>query len=682
MKPILSLMLLACFPLFLISQQNDPKNENEKSFPPQYDLRSLGYVSSVKDQGSCGCCWAFATMAAVESNWLKNGYGSFDLSEDNLINCQRYDYGQCDGGNFYMSSSMFGRHAGPVLESLDPYGDTTGAKFCPGGMFGPLRPTAYIPDVRFLPGDINTIKQALQDHGAVAATMYWNNASYNAMNFTYLYNGVAGAPHCVTVVGWDDNMITASANPGAWIIKDSYGTGWANQGYFYISYDDPALFTEAAIFPTRYPITTDTATYVYYYDEFGWINNTGFSSTTGYGLTHHVIGGMQGNFTPQQIKYIGTYAVEENTNLEVEIYENFDGTNLSGLRYQTSMFCDFAGFYTIPVSMETDTAPTDVYVKVKYETSSGIMPIPVEEYEAGYTTNNLYLETGVNWISPDGNNWTTVGFNTPDTFDLCIKMYTERAPLASFTMQDTAMIGEPVMLTSTSIPVDRIDSLRWLLEGAIIGTEPSFIYSFFDPGDNLVKLVAYIAANSDTAEKCIYIKDPQLLSIIPDHAMQGDMVMATITGSETDWLAFPPAVNLINSSDPGEQIPGLNVTVIDKTTLTTDFDIPPDASTGQWDVHVDDLVLDAAFEVEIYVGLTEHQFSSLNIYPNPSDGKLFIDIGEQANISLWNLNGKHLGSEQLQQGTNTLTLDHLPNGIYILKVFKESKISWYKVLFR
>ncbi len=54
-------------------------------FDPVYDLRSEGYITFVKNQGSCGSCWSFATMGSLESRWLKLGFGTYDLSENNLI---------------------------------------------------------------------------------------------------------------------------------------------------------------------------------------------------------------------------------------------------------------------------------------------------------------------------------------------------------------------------------------------------------------------------------------------------------------------------------------------------------------------------------------------------------------------------------------------------------------------
>ena len=134
------------------------------SLPAAYDLRTLGKLTAIRNQGGCGSCWAFAAYGSLESNLMPGELRNF--SENNLKNLAGFDIPCCDGGNHYMTSAYLGRWNGPVDETDDPY--NAGSCTSPPG----LEPEKHIQNVDFIPDrtgptDNDLIKQAVMTYGAV-----------------------------------------------------------------------------------------------------------------------------------------------------------------------------------------------------------------------------------------------------------------------------------------------------------------------------------------------------------------------------------------------------------------------------------------------------------------------------------------------------------------------------------
>ena len=117
--------------------------------PATFDLREEGKVTSVKDQGNTGSCWAFSSLASLESYILGTEGENRDFSENNMKNLvtkyysDGFDLTVDDGGNAFMSMAYLARWSGPVNESEDPFNETSDllsdrtfrAKTCPGSAY-------------------------------------------------------------------------------------------------------------------------------------------------------------------------------------------------------------------------------------------------------------------------------------------------------------------------------------------------------------------------------------------------------------------------------------------------------------------------------------------------------------------------------------------------------------------
>ncbi len=635
-------------------------------FDASYDLRTYSLVTPVKDQGlTCGSCWAFASCAAIESSWLKQSLGTFDLSEDNLLDCHNFDPNPCDWGNFYMTNAILSSHKGIYTEAQDPY--TTTLQDCPGNLTFPPEPIAYIEEIKFIPGTLNDIKQALLDYGAVASSMFFNGipANYDAANYKY-YDAVIGSEdepyaHCVTIVGWDDNLIFSGApGNGGWIIKDSYGTSWANSGYFYCSYYDDGILSSNVVFPTKVDIPTATNTsHTYYHDEFGWVNNHGFSNEIGYGLVKYTLFPEGGNMSPQQIKRIGTYAVTENTTIDIEIYRTKTGNILTGLISTTSITCPEIGFYTAPISLRTDTLGSDIYIKVKYTCEAGTtLPIPTEENEA-FSSSAFVASANSCWVSSDANIWTLVGQGTADNFDLCIKMYTEDAPYAEMSdlLESACEMDDLILNSETAMP---FDFLKWYANDMFIAEGPSVMWMCDQTGTVELKLVVISGANSDSITESILINEmpeqptitlsaPELIS---SSAISYQWLFEDMNEipEENQQTYLPPAVNTTYFVRTGNEYSCFNIS-------------EPYAYVGE------SITLNEKFYAELF--------------PSPAFNIISINISDEnysdnTIITIYNSLGELISKTKTKNQSNKIEIHNLKSGVYYVQITNSDNESIFK----
>ena len=401
------------------------------TLPNRYDLRDEGLLTPIKDQNPYGTCWAFATYGSLESDLLKLSQPAYDFSENNLVNKHGFDPGFNDGGNISMSSAYLARGDGPVLESCDLYPNPGGSPNCPR--------VKYIEDIIWLPGRANTndnqyLKQAVYYHGAVYTSMYWDGDFYNRSTYTYYYNGTENANHAVVIVGWDDNKETQASNPGAWIVRNSWGKGFGENGYFYVSYYDTAFaFDTNAYFIDRPDLNNGNFT-IHQYDELGLENALGCGNTI-YGANVFRANKFQ------KIEAVSFFAYEP-ADYEIRVYKNCNNpNNISGSPAitQTGSISE-PGYYTIdlntPVYVEKDSY---FLVIVKFTTtSSDAYPLGIEEkinnYSSGATCNS-----GESFVSCDGVTWDDIcGYY--DLTNVCIKA------LATSTFTPTTDITPIIML--------------------------------------------------------------------------------------------------------------------------------------------------------------------------------------------------------------------------------------------
>ncbi len=239
-----------------------PKPEDlGRRYPTQWDWRTMGGTTSVKNQGACGSCWAFSAVGATEANLRINEGVVYDLSEQQGLDCNTYG-STCDGGWPGAVFAVFD-DPGAVLESCIPYvADETGCRQ------DQCEKVVIIDGYQTIAGNVDSYKAAIME-GPISTcyTVYEDFDEYDGGCYTHTWGAVV-AGHCVTIVGWDDTMCGGS---GAWICKNSWGGSWGIAGYFYIRYNEVGInsgghrplnphLRRSRLVPTEYATIQDAIT--------------------------------------------------------------------------------------------------------------------------------------------------------------------------------------------------------------------------------------------------------------------------------------------------------------------------------------------------------------------------------------------------------------------------------------
>ncbi|MDR1891530.1 MAG: lectin like domain-containing protein [Oscillospiraceae bacterium] len=420
-------------------------------FPVSYDPRpgkanaATSAVTSVKNQGSAGACWAFAASAIVESYAKKNDMGELDLSEQHMryalstdggnpYGFNRANYG---GGNVNYAGAYFIRDkiSGTIYEDDMPYVGGTGydtiiplANFQDKTRRGLVRGLVNIPDINQAYGGGNTpgntpayknkIKQAISDYGAVAISYESDQTTSGSQGSLYhdidgtttFYKQNGSTPnHAVTVVGWDDafpvsDFSDTPAGNGAWLIKNSWDTSWGDGGYFWMSYYNEIC---DVWFVSDYDENFNDNIYTY--------SPHGITGTFSYGFkTAYYANIFDSIQAATALKSVNFYNYNYNASYNIYVAvgntaDTMDSTLLNNAGNSTPIACGFfenPGYYTVDLTEAIGLgAGKSFAIVVEVSVPSGYAYIPFEYPEPPAAPAPVFSK-GQSFVSYNGINWT------------------------------------------------------------------------------------------------------------------------------------------------------------------------------------------------------------------------------------------------------------------------------------
>ena len=376
---------------------------NVTTLPSRYDSRDWGWVSSVKAQGWMGSCWTFGMTGALESALLKATGLKIDLSENNMQDTMiKYSiYGETEmveGAINTLAASYLLSWFGAFTEDLDSYDEM--------GKISPVittTPNIHVQGVIFIANDEvpngTKLKEAIMKYGSINVN-YYGQSQYDEVSLYYnteTYAQYVDVPtpqnHAVTVVGWDDNFpkekfLSTPPGDGAWIVKNSWGPAWGENGYLYVSYYDQS-FVQCGPGELN-----------------GHATAVILENTVPYNKNYQYVVAWDGSFLPgaETVSYmnvfealdddliaaVGTFFQEGGDNYTVEIYVNDE------LKLTQNGVTPYIGYHTIKLNEYIPVKEGDVFKAVI--TTKNIPFMKLENMRTHYTSN-------ISFVSIDGAPW-------------------------------------------------------------------------------------------------------------------------------------------------------------------------------------------------------------------------------------------------------------------------------------
>ena len=388
------------------------KRSMRSVYPETFDLRDQGKITSVKDQGSTDTCWAFTSTGAMEADIE---VASTDFSENHLAyyfyddqtdplgltskdrNIPKNDY-LSNGGNIRQAALSLSSWIGPAREEDFPFGSDLSSSETR------FSHDYVLNESQFLAYDTSEIKKTISSGLPVAVMFDYEEEALNDQTYGYyLKSDSTTVNHAVLLVGWDDtfsaaNYIDAPSGDGAWIAKNSWGEGFGDSGYIYISYYESTLSSCCTY------TLEDASSYDFNYHYDG-------SAMSGYRTCH--TGVSAGNvFTvsgsdAEELRAVSVVNYTKNINYSLQIYKLSEGDLPDEgdplLSEPQIGSLSEAGIHTIHLDSPIKLKKGEIFsVVFTFEASSDVRVGLCSSRDIGWVRFSEYVESGQSYLCEEG----------------------------------------------------------------------------------------------------------------------------------------------------------------------------------------------------------------------------------------------------------------------------------------
>ncbi|MCK5108674.1 MAG: DUF4082 domain-containing protein, partial [Methanosarcinales archaeon] len=354
------------------------------------------------------------------------------------------------GGDYRVSTAYLSRCEGAVRDidgqsysSPPPRSDTSWHYYYP-------REVYWLNAYEDL-SNINTLKQMIMDYGVMGTCMCYSGSFIQNYIHYQPPTSTDDPNHSVSIVGWDDNKVTQAPLPGAWIVKNSWGTGWGNDGFFYLAYNSSCV-RGVAYLEYKDPVPGEE---LLYWDEAGFVDSVGDGNSSSW-MASVFTANQSGNLT-----HIDFWTTSNNAEYDVHVWNGFFGSELAN---QTGT-CQEYGYYSIPLNTPIPMdAGQQFTIGVNMTTPGYGYPIPVECAIAW--TVNPTIQSNVSFIRQNASDsWMDMA---DDGWNACLRARVVNTPDITSFAPETSVNDTEWATRTFNITTDQTANVAWLINGTFV----------------------------------------------------------------------------------------------------------------------------------------------------------------------------------------------------------------------